>query len=175
MGFQEHEVRGFLTELYNITGGDITQQVSMYDVGTILGFDKSSAGALAEELIVDGYVELVTLSGGISITEGGLKELNITPDTSTNYCRLGDDKVLDEEPKKAVEEMLGRIRQAFSDCSASYDSIEEVVIDVKTIEVQLLSKRPKTAVIRELLISVAEVMAANGKNELSEQISAMTG
>lgn len=175
MSFQEHEVRGFLTELYNITGGDITQQVSMYDIGTILGFDKSSAGALAEELIVDGYAELVTLSGGISITEGGLKELNIKPDTSTYFCSLGDDKIIDDETKKAVEEVLGKIKQVLSDCSTSYDSIEEVVIDVKTIEVQLLSSRPKTEVIRELLKSVAETTVANGNNDLSEHISAMTG
>ena len=80
MSIEERQIFDFLTELYNSTDGDTSRQVSMYDIGGTLGLEKSSAGAVAEELIVDGYAELVTLSGGISITSNGLKELNIAPE-----------------------------------------------------------------------------------------------
>ena len=109
MSIEEQETLNFLTELYNSTAGDTSRQVSMYDIGAVLGLEKSSAGAVAEELIVDGYAELVTLSGGISITLNGLKELNIAPEEApeTSVHTLGAEKILGEDGVKAVEDLLG--------------------------------------------------------------------
>ena len=160
-----------------MTDGDTARQVSMYDIGGVLGLEKSSAGAIAEELIVDGYAELVTLAGGISITSGGLKELNITPaDSSETMVRkLGDEKILSEDGLKAVEEMLALIKGCVAGNSAPYEVLEEIVIDIKTAELQLLSPKPKTEIIREVLKSLNESIRATENSALSDQIAAMTG
>ena len=176
MSIEEHETLHFLTELYNSTDGDTSRQVSMYDIGGALGLEKSSAGAIAEELIVDGYAELVTLSGGISITSNGLKELNIAPEESplTSVRKLGAEKILGEDGLKAVEEMLAMIKVCVTGNDASYQNLEEIVIDIKTVELQLLSPKPKTEIIREILKSLNESMSATGNTVVSDQIAAMT-
>lgn len=176
MTIEGHEALAFLTELYNMTEGDTSRQVSMYDIGGVLGLEKSSAGAIAEELIVDGYAELVSLSGGISITSNGLKELNISPaDSSETMARkLGDEKLLSEDGLKAVEELLSLIKEWVAGKSASYAALEEIVIDIKTAELQLLSPKPKTEIIREVLKSLNESISATEHSAVSDQIAAMT-
>jgi aspartate racemase len=49
----------------------------MYEVGRSLGLGKVEAGALAEELMVAGLVELKTLAGAITITADGLRYLGL--------------------------------------------------------------------------------------------------
>lgn len=172
MSIEEYELRNFLTELYNMSGGDTSCQVSMYDIGDALGLEKSNAGALAEELIVEGYAELVSLSGGMSITSEGLKELNITAVDSSglDVCSLGDDKLLTEDGRKAAEEILALVKDCLAGSSSTYQDIEEIVIDIKTAEVQLLSQKGKTDIIREVLKSLRESMSAAGNTDVSDRI-----
>ena len=77
MEFSTPQSRDYLYELYTISEGDTNSEVSMYDVGAALGLEKADAGTIAEELMVEGWVELKTLAGGISITAEGLKALNV--------------------------------------------------------------------------------------------------
>ena len=177
MSIEEHEILNFLTELYNMTDGDISQQVSMYDIGAALGLEKSNAGTIAEELIVDGYAELVSLSGGISITSEGLKELNITPVGSSeiNVWSMGDDRILSDKGREAVEDMLVKIKECVTAKGNTYVNIEEIVIDIKTAEIQLLSQKSKTGIIREVLISLKESMSITGNTDVSGQIGTMIG
>ena len=65
------QLKSYLTELHSMTDGDTAVQVSMYEVGELLGLDRAEAAAVAEDLIIEGYAELVSLSGGISITTAG--------------------------------------------------------------------------------------------------------
>ena len=71
------EEQAFLYELYTMTRGDTSTQVSMYDIGKTLGLEKTAAGSMAESLFIQGFAELKTLSGGISITVEGLGALDI--------------------------------------------------------------------------------------------------
>ena len=175
MTIENPEQLTFLTELYNRAEGDTARQVSMYEIGESLGLDRNSAGALAEELIVDGFAELVSLSGGISISAQGLKELNAVPAESSGEAvyRLGAARVLDAEGCRAVEEMLAEIRRNVYEKDMSYEDMEELVIDIKTAEVQLLSPKTKTLVIREILKSLHESMAAHENKETASRIAAM--
>jgi hypothetical protein len=60
--------RTFLLSVYNHTKGDTTAMVSMYDVGSELGIDRTAASRLAEDLMGWMMLEIRTLSGGIGIT-----------------------------------------------------------------------------------------------------------
>jgi len=177
MNQEELDTHGFLNELYNLTEGDTDKQVSMYDVGTVLGLDKGSAGAVAEDLIVDGYAELVSLSGGICITLEGVKELNVDPGDSQagGIDSLSADSTLSTTDRQAVEELLVTLRGSVSGHGGSYEYLEQIVIDIKTIEVQLLSSQAKTEIIREILKSLHESIRATENHAISDHIRMLIG
>ena len=177
MNKEELDAHSFLTELYNQTEGDTAKQVSMYDVGTVLGFDKGVAGAVAEDLIVDGYAELVSLSGGICITPAGLKELNVEfGDSQTDGIdRLGEERVLTSSDRQAIEELLVTVRNSVAGQGGSFEYLEQIVIDIKTIEVQLLSPQAKTEIIREILKSLHESIRATENHTISDHIHKLVG
>jgi len=142
----------FLQALYNRAEGDFDLQISMYDLGTDLGFEKDEAAVFAQELFIEGLAEMKTLSGGMGITQKGLKALDITitPKNNPHSFRLESSPVLDEQGKKTVQELLNKIRKALDSKALPFDLMEEIVIDLKTIEVQMLSPNPKTRIIREV-------------------------
>lgn len=160
---EEQTEKSFLDELYRQTGGEPQNQVSMYEVGSAIGYDKNTAGSLAEELMVKGLAELRTLAGGISITAEGLAILGISaPSTagSTDAVHLSEGPVVSSEDIAVISDICNEIKADIAMRKTSYERLEEIVIDLKSIEVQLLSPRPKTAVIREIFRSLLEQLRA---------------
>lgn len=147
----------YLNELYQQTEGDVDKQASMYEVGIAIGLDKSNAGSLAEELMVQGKVELKTLSGGIGITTEGLAFLGIavtSSQVSGGDLKLSEGPVASDSDKSAIEEMTAEVRAIISKNQLEYAFVEEIVLDLKTVEVQMLSPHPKTAILREIFRSL---------------------
>lgn len=178
MDIGNEQNKSFLMELCKIADGDSTAQVSMYDVGTALGMEKGEAGIVAEELIVDGLVELVNLSGGVSISAEGLKFINREPDMGAgvkDITKLGVDPVLSFDKCKAVEETLQRYRDAVEKKQIPYSRLEEIIIDIKTLEIQLISIKPKTSIVRAILFVLAGYASEDGLGELEQQLAVMTG
>ncbi|CCK82205.1 hypothetical protein [Desulfobacula toluolica] len=177
MNFDNPEARAYLFELYTVTQGDPKAQVSMYDVGATLGLEKTDAGAMAEDLFIRGFAELKTLSGGIGITVQGLEELDVQPDPvicNDDSLVLGKSTVLENKGQKAVEKILQDIKASLVQTSPPYEKLEEIVMDIKTIEIQMLSPRPKTAVIREVLRSLHQSISASGTEDLAVKLMAIT-
>jgi len=161
MDTEDLKIKSYLDELYRQTGGDTEVQVSMYDLGAVLGLDRSEAGSLAEQLMVQGQAELRTLAGGISITNDGLAVLGYAvaaPHSAGDELRLGDGPVADEADRRTVHLLCEEIKKELSGAGLEYDLTEEVVLDLKTIELHLLSPRPKTAVLRALFCSLQETL-----------------
>ena len=153
--------RNFLDIVYRQTDGDPSAQVSMYEAGAALGLEKSGAGLLAEGLMVEGLVELRTLSGGISITNEGMACLGYSARGSsvTAEPQLGTGELLTQEDRDLLAKLNAEIQAAVSSRQLDYALVEELVIDLKTIEVQLLSPRAKTMIIREVLRSLQTALA----------------
>lgn len=166
--------KSYLDELYRLTGGDSTVQASMHDVGAAIGLDKEAAGKLAEELIARGHVEIRTLSGGIGITELGIESTEAGAGiTNSKDWRLGGSTILNEKDCTVVESALEAIKRAVGKNSAPYSQLEILVMDIKTIEIQMLSPQPKTAVIREVLVSMQETLNALNLTEQATAIQKM--
>lgn len=162
----------YLAELYRQTGGDTDALVNMLDVGAAIGLEKDEAGTTAEDLIISGFVELKTLSGGIGITHQGLVELNMSPTGSVveNDLQLGEGPVLNDEGRVILEALLAEVKTWIPQVQLDYQRLEECIIDIKTIEVQLLSPNPKTGIIREALRSLSKPIAASDKGGLSGKL-----
>jgi hypothetical protein len=174
MSLTSPEAKAFLFELYHQTGGDVDIHVSMYDVGQALGLDRAEAGAMAEDLYIQGYAELKTLSGGIGITKKGLTALAITMDPEPGESvQLGSEKVLGQTGRQALETLLEAIKETLPKAARPYARLEEMVLDIKTIEVQMLSPSPKTAVIREVLRSLHENFEESGEKTLAAKLKAL--
>jgi hypothetical protein len=171
------EARTYLAELYHRTAGDVSAQVSMYEVGAAIDMEKSAAGKLAEDLIGDGLAEVKTLSGGIGITALGIEQVQasgLAGGGAAAPLALGHGPVLEEEDKEAVATLVRKIKSASTQQSAPYDRLEELVIDIKTLEVQLLSPNPKTAIVREVLRSLGKTLESVGQGDLSDAIEKIT-
>lgn len=163
----------FLHQLHEMAEGDPEKQVSMLDVGASLGLDENDSGEIAQTLCIKGFAELKTLSGGIGITVHGLKKLNISPgeNGSMALLTLGSEPVLNQEGQNIVNQVLEEIKIAVSDSKSDYPQLEEMIFDIKTIEVQLLSPKPKTAIVKEGFRSLATAFTTIGPKTLFEKLN----
>ena len=158
----QEKVQRFLVELYLRTQGDPAATVSMYDIGEALGMDRQNSLRTAEYLIGSGFVEIKTLSGGIGITEQGLdraQQLGISvADDGIAFAALGDAPVLDEAGCQIVDQIAAELKSQLGEKGLDFDTLSELMADLKSIDAQLSSPKPKTAVIRECFQSIKGVL-----------------
>jgi hypothetical protein len=177
MTFENETQKAFLLELYRSADGAAGVQRSMHAVGAAIGLDKERAGKIAEELIGKGWVEIKTLSGGIGLTAEGIETARQEGAGGGSgggpLTKLGKAALLAESERAAVEKILAEIRQGIPTIKADYPQLEEMVLDVKTAEVHLLSPRAKTAVIREVLRALQSALSKAGAKEKADRIGRM--
>lgn len=168
-------VQAYLYKLNEMTGGDPAAQVSMYEVGDAMGIEHDEAGQMAETLFMGGQAELKTLSGGIGITLMGMEALGVTPAQApvSDTLALGNEVVLSDQDRGAVEKVLADIKSEIESKQIGFQTLETLVMDIKTIEVQMLSIAPKTAVIREVLNSISLSLTQRDFPEISSRLAAM--
>ena len=167
----------FIVELYHRTQGDGSVKVSMYDIGESLGLDRKLSLRTAEELIGTGLVEIKTLSGGIGITAEGVAEAqglgaSLQENVGSNIS-LQDVPVLHESVHQAVEQLVTTLKGQTNQFSLNFDSLAELMADLKTIDAQLASPNPKTAIIRECFRSIVGVLKAVDNNDTLKSIKTL--
>jgi hypothetical protein len=152
----------FMVELYLQTQGDPSNTVSWYDIGEAIGLDRVGSSHNAEELIGTGLAEIKTLNGGISITADGITEAELLGASlgaaGGSAPTLGDAPVLDDAGSHAVEQVTAVLKSQVGEKNLGFDSLSELMADLKSIDAQLSSTRPKTAVIRECFRSIMGVL-----------------
>ena len=177
MSLDELSIKNFLEELHRQTKGDLQSQVSMYEVGALMSLAKSEAGSLAEELMVAGLVELRTLSGGISITREGLSSLGITTPTAPAEGmnqKFSNGPAANKADREILYRLIDTMKTCLSEVKMEYTRLEEIIIDLKTLEVQLLSPAPKVAVCRELLRSLHASFQVIDNKTVTSQLAHLT-
>jgi len=169
------KIQAYLYKLNEMTNGDPAAQVSMHEVGDALGIENDEASQMAEILFMGGQAELKTLSGGIGITAMGMKALGVTPAPALGdkTQALGNEVVLSDRDRETVETILAEVKSVLASKKAAYQLLETLVMDIKTIEVQMLSPAPKTAVVREVLSSIVLTLPKTDFQEISNRIAGM--
>ena len=171
--------RQFLIQLFEQIGGDSSAQASMYDVGEGLGLDRDTSSRVAETLMGLELVEIRTLSGGIGISaEGANEAMRLTggvPPADGSPGRLTDQLLMDPVSIQGVEQAAGELKSLAGNLGLDFDGLSELMADLKTIDAQLGSSRPKTAIIRECLRSIKEVLEGGGNNDSLVKIRALLG
>mgnify|MGYP001816181537 CR=1 FL=1 len=169
----------FLIQLFEQVGGDSSAQASMYDVGEGLGLNRNTSSRVAETLMGLELVEIRTLSGGIGISAEGANEvMRLTgkvPQTDGSPGKLTDQLLMDPVSTQGVEQAAGELKSQTGNLGLDFDGLSELMADLKTIDAQLGSSRPKTAIIRECLRSIKEVLEGGGNNDGLVKIRALLG
>jgi hypothetical protein len=165
--------KNYLEELYRQTEGNIETQKSMYEVGTTIGLEKDEAGSVAQDLIVEGLAELRTLAGNISITREGLKSLGIAssaPAATGAITTFGKEMIMTESDNDVATGLINEIKTFTASLQVDYSVLEEIVIDIKTIELHMLSPHPKNGVMRELFRSLHSTISSQDENPITERL-----
>lgn len=155
--------RRFLARLNEQTQGDPSRQASMYTIGESLGFDRERAATVAQALIAAGLVQIMTLSGGVGISAEGAAAIQPAagPDSrGAGLPRLGRSRVMPPPERLAIEGACAGLRQQAGSLGLDFEALSELVADLRTISAQLESTRPKTAIVRECLRSLAATLKA---------------
>jgi hypothetical protein len=164
----------FLITLFEQTNGDASVQVSMYDVGEVLGLDRDTASAVAQELMGRQLAEIRTLSGGIGMSANGTAMIQDIMEpmasASSESANLGDGPVLTSGGQQSVDEIVTELKNQAGSLGLDFDSLGELMADLKSIEAQLDSPRPKTEITRACLRSILGVVDSTKDNRLSVRI-----
>ena len=156
---RDEREKSFLLELYRLTEGDLERQVSRSEVGATIGLEEEESTTLAEDLIIESLVELKTLSGGIGITAAGVEYLQkngLVDQQVESALSLSAGPICNEDDSSLLHKLLTQIRQECICSSHNFNTIEELVTDMKTLEVQLLSPAPKIMIVLSVLRSMRE-------------------
>ena len=169
----------FMIQLFEQIRGDQSAQISMYDIGGLLGLERDAASRVAEELIGLQLVEIKTLSGGIGISAAGSEVVQdlIGPLASDvgESTKLGDKPLLSSASRQAVEQIVTEIKGQTGTLGLDFDALTELMADLKSIDAQLGSSRPKTAIIRACLYSISGVLKKTTNSELIGRIRGLVG
>lgn len=169
--------RQFLIRLHEQTGGDSSVQVSMYDIGAQLGLERETASDVAQELIASMLVEIRTLSGGIGISADGSqlvkKLIGAAASGRNEFATLNDGPILDSAGRQAVEQIAAEVKNQAGRLGLDFDTLTELTADLKTVDAQLGSSRPKTGIIRECLYSILEVLKKSKDSKISGRIQTL--
>ncbi|UCD79084.1 MAG: hypothetical protein JSW26_27400 [Desulfobacterales bacterium] len=169
----------FLIQLFEQTRGDSSVQVSMYDIGGLIGLERDAASRVAEGLIGSQLVEIRTLSGGIGISAAGSEMVQnlVGPPASDagESTKLGDEPLLNLAGRQAVEQIVTEIKDQVGSLGLDFDTLTELMADLKTIDAQLESSRPKTAIVRQCFVSISGVLKATPNSSLNGRVNRLLG
>lgn len=158
----EKNTQDLLIHLYRQTGADPSVQVSMYEVGASLGFDREATSRMTEDLIGWELVELHTLAGeiGISAKAVGAVEASglVKARQPDGLAAFGNRRIIDADGRQAVERVSADIKSQAGSLGMAFDRLSEVLADLKTIDAQLDSPQPKTAIVRECFRSLQSAL-----------------
>jgi len=164
----------FLIQLFEQTKGDVSIQVSMYDIGELLGMDRDTASGVAQELMGRQLAEIRTLSGGIGISAQGSAKIQESMEPLVSggsaSANLGKAPVLNAGLQRAVGQVVSELKNQTGSLGLDFDALGELMADLKTMEAQLNSSRPKTAIIRECLRSILGVMETAKNRQIVDRL-----
>jgi len=179
IGELDENGRTFLLSVYRHTKGDPAKEVSMFEVGSELGIDRTAASRLAEDLMGWLMLEIRTLSGGIGITPSAIEEIEASGFGGSNpqariLC-LGTDPVISNEVHQAVEQVTDALKQQAGSIGLPFDALGEVMADLKTLDAQFESSRPKTAIVRACFQSLKNTFDQAGAQECAGLVAGLLG
>ncbi len=172
----ETTARDLFLELHRSTDGRTEAQASMYTLGEAIGLDRESSAAAAEDLMAHGLVEIRTLSGAIGLSDQGASLMDDgQAGGSSNVLRLGTASPLNTAGCERVEHVLTRFKSDLGQSGLAFEALSETIADIRTIEAQMASPKPKTMIVRECFASLLNTARENQQKEWQRIVDDLLG
>jgi hypothetical protein len=180
---QRKDVRfHFLSLLYKLTGGKEFKFLDYKVVGTQLGLDERASFKIAQYLAEEGLLRFRSESGLLTITHGGITEvqdsLSSLGETSFHFASpevaatVQDDVQQVPAPSVAatwisgfsvaqtaeLREIIRLVRASMGGLNLQRQEEENMDADIRTIEAQLSSSRPRKTILVEALDSMRGIL-----------------
>jgi hypothetical protein len=172
-GHFDEQTSRFFTAFLKETAGELTSQVSMYDMGERIGLDRNEASRAAENIMAEGWAEVRTLSGGIGITQKGIDAAVALGGGNAGQQvipGLGSGALLEAGARQSVETVVAGLKLQTESVGLGFEVLAELVADLRTIDAQLASPRPKTAILRACFKSILGLLSSAGLTERLDSI-----
>ena len=172
--------RQLFEAIFTKTKGNASSQFSMYTIGMELGLSKDESRIASENLMGENLIDIRSLSGSIGLTQDGVEfGMEHLEGKSVKGNRTGPltrEKILDENGVKSLEVAIIQLKAGFGAMGLSFESASEFMADVRSAEAQLASPKPKTAIIREALCSIRDLVKKHApKTPSLDTISTLLG
>lgn len=179
----------FLNRLYEMTDGNTSNIVSMWDVGDTAQLSRNEAENVVNYLVGEHLLEHRTLGGGIAITHHGIVEVEralSTPESPTHYfppvvnivnvqSMIGSQiqqgthgstqsQVATQNDIEAIRALISKFGACVHELPISEQEKTDAQAELRTVEAQLASSKPKLPILREslkTLRNLAEGVASN--------------
>jgi hypothetical protein len=128
--------------------------------------------------MASGLVDIRTLSGGIGLSSEGAALVQSTLGSVSRgpaLVRLPKSRLMDPAACEVVERVCDAIKAEAGSLGLDFDTLAELMADLKTIADQLGSPRPKTAIVRESLRSLEGVLKRFAENRSLAEVRALIG
>jgi len=197
----------FLRRLYEWTDGDESKRVYMYGIGEELGFDRDLTVKIEQYLRGEGLINSTFVFGiqdksigishkGVLAVWGDLPNSDRPTDhhSSQNITSIGQMinsqiqigspeatqvVTIDESGYDELKEVIKSLKESIDRLNIDQQQKSELQVDIKTIDEEISSSKPKAAIITECLGSIKRILegAVGGAlaSSLLSKIVALSG
>lgn len=184
----------FLNDLYKRTNGSKLAFVSLWDIGNELGLTREESMNASDYLKGEGLLEHVAMGGTIAITHYGVREVEAAlskPERESHYfppvinilnvqsmvgsqiqqgTQGSSQNIVSSTTTADLREFVNLFKSKFEEMSLNPSTQAEAEAEIRTIESQLDSPKPKIGIMRESLQSLRSILEGVASNAIAAQI-----
>jgi hypothetical protein len=190
----------YLNLLYERTGGQRLKFLDMWDLGGELAIGRDDTHALVDYLVGENLAEHRGIGGIIGITHYGIVEVEralTEPEAPTKYFPpvinvlnihsvVGSQiqqgthdstqaQTVTTNDTEAIRALVNGFRERLSDLPFDQADRSEAEAELQTLEAQLRSSKPKSAIVRESLKTLRNLLEGVASNALAAVLLPMFG
>lgn len=132
----------FLNKLYEITNGDSSYMVNMWELGNELKFNKAMTSNIVDYLIGEYLIESKALGGGIAITHQGIieiEDLHNNPDFSSVHFPAINMIHIENMTNSAIQQGVSNSNQSIAFNESKKNDLKTVIKELQLIKEKLIS------------------------------------
>ena len=184
----------FLHRLYEKTEGNEREMVNMWELGNELGFDKAETNRISQYLVGEYLMEYAAQGGIIAITHQGIIEVEdalSNPEEPTQYfppvniinihhmqnsqiqqgtIESTQSQFVELKIINDIQEFIELLKDKLPDLCLNVEDMSEIEADIKTVQSQMASSKPKKGVLRECLSSMQRVLEGVAGSVVAQQL-----
>lgn len=187
----------FLHRLYERTNGNYYALEDMWEVGADVGLTRDETELVMQYLDGEGLATHRAIGGAVAMTHSGVVEVERAlskPDTPTHYfppvinilhvqSMVGSQiqqgtsnstqtqsQSITQNDLAAVQTLLTSLQQNLHSLGFTPETLAEAQAEIQTLEAQLRSTKPKSAILRESLRTLRNLVEGVASNALASGI-----